>query len=134
MENCKHQEVMARWALSRHFVLEFIYFMLPEEAKVKAVSLISFEITFPDGFNHLRGRGQRMCPGSALFWLVGWLACFSPQREHSQCYLCQTPIKMPYSWPVPSLFLEGIKQLSSASAHYLHYLQSSCSEAFLLCL
>lgn len=58
-----------------------------EGTEVKAVSLISFAITFPADFNHLRGRGQRMCPGSALVYFFG-LVCFSLETKHSECYLC----------------------------------------------
>lgn len=55
--------------------------------EVKTVSLISFQFVFPADFNHLRGRGQRMCPGRTLVCLFG-LYCFSLETEHSQCYLC----------------------------------------------
>lgn len=55
--------------------------------EVKAVSLISFQFVFPADFNHLRGKGQRMCPGRTLVCLFG-LYCFSLETEHSQCYLC----------------------------------------------
>lgn len=51
-----------------------------EGTKVKAVSLISSEISFPADCNHLRRRGQRMCPGSALACFFG-LVCFSLERS-----------------------------------------------------
>lgn len=59
-----------------------------EGTKVKAVSLISFEITFPADVSHLRGRGQQMCRGSALVCFFAWV-CFSPEMEHGQCCLCR---------------------------------------------